>query len=248
MNRALVLTGGSRGIGRATALAAAAAGWSVGFGYRSDDEAAREVVAAIEDGGGRAVAVRGDVSVEADVLALYAAVEEALGPLGGAVVNAGIAGRPSDFVDVEEARMRRILEVNVLGALLCAREAARRLARSRGGRGGSIVLVSSAAARLGSPHEYVDYAASKGAVESLGVGLAKELAHDGVRVDVVRPGIIETDIHATGGDPDRAARLTPTIPLRRPGTGDEVAAAILWLLGESSSYTTGSIVEVTGGR
>lgn len=248
MTRTLLLTGGSRGIGRATALAAAADGWSVGLGYRADEEAAREVVAAIEEGGGRALAVRGDVSVEADVLALYAAVEEALGPLDGVVVNAGIARSPSDFVDVEEAWMRRILEVNVLGALLCAREAARRLARSRGGRGGSIVLVSSAAARLGSPHEYVDYAASKGAVESLGVGLAKELAHDGVRVNVVRPGIIETDIHAAGGDPDRAARLTPTIPLRRPGTGDEVAAAILWLLGESSSYTTGSIVEVTGGR
>ena len=248
MTRTLLLTGGSRGIGRATALAAAAAGWSVGFGYRADDAAARDVVAAIEEGGGRAVAARGDVSVEADVLALYAAVEEALGPLDGVVVNAGIAGRPTDLVDVEEARMRRILEVNVLGALLCAREAARRLAHSRGGRGGSIVLVSSAAARLGSPHEYVDYAASKGAVETLGVGLAKELAHDGVRVNVVRPGIIETDIHAAGGDPDRAARLTPTIPLRRPGTAGEVAAAILWLLGDASSYTTGSIVEVTGGR
>jgi NAD(P)-dependent dehydrogenase (short-subunit alcohol dehydrogenase family) len=248
MTRTLLVTGGSRGIGRATTLAAAAAGWSVGFGYRADGEAAREVVATIEERGGRAVAVRGDVSVEADVLALYAAVEEALGPLDGAVVNAGIAGRPADFVDVEEARMRRILEVNVLGALLCAREAARRLARSRKGRGGSIVLVSSAAARLGSPHEYVDYAASKGAVETLGVGLAKELAHDGVRVNVVRPGIIETDIHATGGDPDRAARLTPSIPLGRPGTADEVAAAILWLLGDASSYTTGSVVEVTGGR
>ena len=144
--------------------------------------------------------------------------------------------------------MRRILEVNVLGALLCAREAARRLAHSRGGRGGSLVLVSSAAARLGSPHEYVDYAASKGAVESLGVGLAKELAHDGVRVNVVRPGIIETDIHSASGDPDRASRLAPSIPLGRAGTADEVAAAILWLLGDASSYTTGSVVEVTGGR
>jgi NAD(P)-dependent dehydrogenase (short-subunit alcohol dehydrogenase family) len=248
MTRTLLVTGGSRGIGRATALAAAAAGWSVGVGYRADEQAAREVVAAIEEGGGRAVAVRGDVSVEADVLALYAAVEEALGPLDGVVVNAGIARSPSDFVEAEAAQMRRILEVNVLGALLCAREAARRLAQSRGGRGGSVVLVSSAAARLGSPHEYVDYAASKGAVETLGVGLAKELAHDGVRVNVVRPGIIETDIHAAGGDPDRAARLTPSIPLRRPGTADEVAAAILWLLGDASSYTTGSVVEVTGGR
>ena len=248
MTGTLLLTGGSRGIGRATAIAAAAAGWSVGFGYLSDEEAARGVVAEIEAAGGRAVAVRGDVSVEADVLALYAAVEEALGPLVGVVVNAGIAGRPGDFVDVEEARMRRILEVNVLGALLCAREGARRLALSRGGGGGSIVLVSSAAARLGSPHEYVDYAASKGAVETLGVGLAKELAADGVRVNVVRPGIIETDIHAAGGDPDRPARLTPTIPLRRAGTADEVAAAILWLLGDGSSYTTGSVLEVTGGR
>jgi NAD(P)-dependent dehydrogenase (short-subunit alcohol dehydrogenase family) len=248
VTRTLLVTGGSRGIGRATALAAAAAGWSVGFGYRADEEAARDAVAAIEDAGGRAVAVPGDVSVEADVLALYAAVEAALGPLDGVVVNAGIARSPSDFVEAQEAQMRRILEVNVLGALLCAREAARRLAHSRGGRGGAIVLVSSAAARLGSPHEYVDYAASKGAVETLGVGLAKELAHDGVRVNVVRPGIIETEIHAAGGDPDRASRLTPSIPLRRPGTADEVAAAILWLLGDTSSYTTGSIVEVTGGR
>src|SRR5262245_29235232 len=190
MAKTIVVTGGGRGIGRAVALGAGALGWSVGVGYRDDRSAADEVVAAIETGGGRAVATRGDVAVEEDVVALFDATMEAFGQLDGAVVNAGIAAPPLTLVEMDVARLRRIVDVNVMGALLCAREAARRLAVSRGGQGGSIVLVSSAASRLGSPNEYVDYAASKGAVDSLALGLARELAPDGVRVNAVRPGVI----------------------------------------------------------
>jgi NAD(P)-dependent dehydrogenase (short-subunit alcohol dehydrogenase family) len=248
VSKTIVVTGGSRGIGRAVALQAGALGWSVGVGYRDDRAAAESAVAQIESAGGRALAMRGDVGVEADVLALFDATEAALGPLDGAVVNAGIAGPPSRLVDMEAGRIRRTVEVNLIGALLCAREAARRLATSRGGRGGSIVLVSSAAARLGSPNEYVDYAATKGAVDSLALGLARELAPDGVRVNAVRPGVIETDIHASTGVPDRAARLAPLIPVGRAGTADEVAHAIVWLLSDAASYTTGALLDVSGGR
>lgn len=248
MPKTIVVTGGSRGIGRAVAVAAGALGWSVGVGYRRDRAAAEAVVAAVEKPGGRAVAVPGDVSVEADVLALFDAAEAALGPLDGAVVNAGIVGSSLRLVDMPADRLRRTVDVNVVGALLCAREAARRLAVSRGGKGGSIVLVSSAAARLGSPHEYVDYAASKGAVDTLCLGLAREMAGDGVRVNAVRPGVIDTEIHASGGQPDRAERLAPLIPAGRPGTAAEVAEAIVWLLSDAASYTTGALLDVTGGR
>jgi len=243
--KTILVTGGSRGIGRAVALRAGRLGWSVGLGYREDRRAAEAVVRAVQDAGGRAHAVRGDVSHEIDVVDLFDGVEEALGPLEGVVANAGITAPASPLAEMSAKRMRRILEVNVLGTLLCAREAARRLGASRGG---SLVLLSSAAARLGSPGEYVDYAASKGAVDTLCVGLAKELAPVGVRVNAVRPGIIETDIHASSGDPQRAERLTPTIPLGRPGSADEVAAAIVWLLSDESSYTTGAILDVAGGR
>lgn len=245
MAKTILVTGGSRGIGRAVALRAGRLGWSVGLGYREDRRAAEAVVRAVQDAGGRAHAVRGDVSHEIDVVDLFDGVEEALGPLEGVVANAGITAPASPLAEMSAKRMRRILEVNVLGTLLCAREAARRLGASRGG---SLVLLSSAAARLGSPGEYVDYAASKGAVDTLCVGLAKELAPVGVRVNAVRPGIIETDIHASSGDPQRAERLTPTIPLGRPGSADEVAAAIVWLLSDESSYTTGAILDVAGGR
>lgn len=248
MPKTIVVTGGSRGIGRAVAVAAGALGWSVGVGYRRDRAAAEAVVAAVEKPGGRAVAVPGDVSVEADVLALFDAAEAALGALDGAVVNAGIVGSSLRLVDMPADRLRRTVDVNVVGALLCAREAARRLAVSRGGKGGSIVLVSSAAARLGSPHEYVDYAASKGAVDTLCLGLAREMAGDGVRVNAVRPGVIDTEIHASGGQPDRPERLAPLIPAGRPGTAAEVAEAIVWLLSDAASYTTGALLDVTGGR
>ena len=248
MSKTIVVTGGSRGIGRAVALQAGALGWSVGVGYRDDRAAAEEVVERIESSGGRAVATAGDVAVEADVLGLFDAIEEALGPLDGAVVNAGIAGPPSRLVDKDEEQIRRTVEVNLVGALLCARDAARRLATSRGGRGGSIVLVSSAASRLGAPNEYVDDAASKGGMDSLALGLAREMATDGVRVNAVRPGVIETDIHASTGVPDRAARLAPLIPVGRAGTADEVAHAIIWLLSDAASYTTGALLDVSGGR
>ena len=238
-----MVTGGSRGFGRAVALQAGSLGWSVGVGYRDDRAAAEAVVERIEAAGGRGVATAGDVAVEADVLALFDATEEALGPIDGAVVNAGIAGPPSRLVDMTEERIRRTVDVNVVGALLCAREAARRL-----GRGGSIVLVSSAAARLGAPDEYVDYAATKGAVDTLALGLAREMAADGIRVNAVRPGVIETDIHASSGRPDRPALLAPLIPLGRAGTADEVAQAIVWLLSDAASYTTGALLDVSGGR
>lgn len=248
MAKTIVVTGGSRGIGRAVAVGVGALGWSVGVGYREDRAAADATVAAVERAGGRAVALAGDVSVEADVMSLFDRTEKALGRLDGAVVNAGIVGPPLPLAEMSEARLRRTIEVNIVGALLSAREAARRLSVSRGGGGGSIVLVSSAAARLGSPGEYVDYAASKGAVDTLCLGLARELARDGVRVNAVRPGVIDTDIHASGGQPDRPERLAPSIPIGRPGTAEEVAQAIVWLLGDDASYTTGALLDVTGGR
>jgi NAD(P)-dependent dehydrogenase (short-subunit alcohol dehydrogenase family) len=249
MPKTILVTGGSRGIGRAVALRAGALGWSVAVGYREERTAAEAVVTAVEEiGGGGVVALEGDVAAEADVVATFGGARAALGPLDGVVVNAGIVGPPSPLADMPVERVRRTIDVNVLGTLLCAREAARCLAVSRGGRGGSIVLVSSAAARLGSPNEYVDYAASKGAVDTLCIGLSRELAADGVRVNAVRPGVIDTEIHASGGQPDRARRLAPQIPLGRPGTAEEVAEAIVWLLGAAASYTTGELLDVAGGR
>jgi NAD(P)-dependent dehydrogenase (short-subunit alcohol dehydrogenase family) len=244
----ILVTGGSRGIGRAVALRAAALGWSVAVGFREDRAAAEAIVASVEAAGGRAVALAGDVTVEPDVIATFDGAEAALGRLDGVVVNAGVVGPSLQLADMGTERLQRTIDVNVVGALLCAREAARRLAVSRGGAGGSIVLVSSAAARLGSPNEYVDYAASKGAVDTLCIGLAPELAADGVRVNAVRPGVIETEIHARAGQPDRAQRLASQIPIGRPGTPAEVAEAIVWLLGDAASYTTGALLDVAGGR
>ncbi len=248
MHPTLLVTGGSRGIGRATALLAGRRGWSVAVNYLGNRAAADEVVADVVAAGGRAVALQGDVAVEADVVAAFEAAERELGPLGGVVVNAGIVAPPRPLMDMSAERMQRMFAVNVLGAYLCAREGARRLARSRGGRGGAIVLVSSMAARLGAPFEYVDYAGAKAAVDTLTLGLAKELGPDGVRVNAVRPGLIETEIHASGGQPDRAQRLGAGSPLGRAGLPEEVAEAILWLLSDAASYTTGAILDVAGGR
>jgi NAD(P)-dependent dehydrogenase (short-subunit alcohol dehydrogenase family) len=243
----LLVTGGSRGIGASVARRAARAGWAVMLTYRTDEPAAAAVVAEIEARGGTASAVAADIAREADVLAAFAAADRA-GPLGALVANAGIVGPKSRLDELTAERVERILAVNVVGTILCCREAVRRLSTAHGGPGGSIVLISSAASRIGSAGEYIDYAASKGAVDTLGLGLAREVAGEGVRVNVVRPGIIETDIHASGGQPDRAARLGPTVPAGRAGQAGEVAAAIAWLLGDEASYCTGAILDVAGGR
>jgi NAD(P)-dependent dehydrogenase (short-subunit alcohol dehydrogenase family) len=244
----VLITGASRGIGRATALLAAARGWPVAINYRNDAQAAAVTAAEVRKRGGRATTIQGDVSVEADVVALFAQAQADLGPLGGVVINAGVTAPAMPLAQMSAQRMRRVFEVNVLGAYLCAREAARALARSRGGMGGAVVLVSSAATRLGSPGEYVDYAGSKAALDTLAVGLAKELGAEGVRVNAVRPGLIETEIHATTGDPDRARKLGRASPLGRAGSAQEVAEGIVWLLSEAASYVTGSILDIAGGR
>ncbi|HEX3842768.1 MAG TPA: SDR family oxidoreductase [Steroidobacteraceae bacterium] len=244
----VLITGASRGIGRATALLAAERGWQVVINYRIDHEAAAEAAAEVQRRGSRATTVRGDVSVEADVVGMFREAHADLGPLDGVVINAGIVAPAMRLADMTAERLQRIFQVNVLGAYLCAREAARALSRSRGGKGGSIVIVSSAAARLGSPGEYVDYAGSKGALDTLTIGLAKELGAEGVRVNAVRPGLIATEIHATSGDPDRARKLGGAAPLGRAGQPEEIAEAIVWLLSGSASYVTGSILDVAGGR
>jgi NAD(P)-dependent dehydrogenase (short-subunit alcohol dehydrogenase family) len=247
MKRILV-TGGGRGIGRATAILAAQKGWSVAINYASNVVAAEETAAMVRDAGGRAVLVPGDVAVEQDVIRNFDAARAEFGGLDGVVVNAGIVGPAQQLADMSAERIRRMFEVNVVGAYLCAREASRLLSTARGGAGGAIVIVSSAAARLGSPFEYIDYAGSKAALDTLTIGLAKELGGQGVRVNAVRPGLIETDIHASGGQPDRAARLGAAMPLGRAGSAEEVAEAIVWLLSDASSYCTGSILDVAGGR
>ena len=244
----LLVTGASRGIGRSVALLAADAGWFVTINYRHDADAAAATLAALRERGGDGVLVQGDVADEADVVRMFDEAASDGRGLDGVVVNAGIVAPASRLADMGIERLRRMFDVNVLGAYLCAREAARRLPRSRGGRGGSVVLVSSVAARLGAPFEYVDYAGSKGAIDTLTIGLAKELGLDGVRVNAVRPGLIRTDIHGSGGQPDRAERLGATTPIGRPGEADEVAAAIVWLLGDAASYCTGTVIDVAGGR
>ena len=244
----ILITGGTRGIGRATALLCAAKGWNVALNYLRDATSAEKTAQAIRDAGARVVALRGDVADENDVIAMFREAESKLGPLDGVVINAGIVAPSSQLADMESARLKRMFDTNIYGAYLCARESARRLPRDRGGRGGAMVLVSSAASRLGSPFEYVDYAGSKAAIDTLTLGLAKELAQQGVRVNAVRPGLIETEIHASGGQPDRAQRIGATTPMGRPGRPEEVAEAIVWLLGDGASYTTGAILDVAGGR
>ncbi len=246
--KVLLVTGASRGIGRACALLAAEQGWAVGVNYREDAKAADAVVETIAKAGGRSVALKGDVAVEADVVGMFDATAKALGPLAGVIANAGIVGPTAKLVDMSAERMRRIFEVNVLGAYLTAREAARRMSKSLGGAGGSIVMISSAAARLGSPNLYVDYAGSKGAVDTLTLGLAKELGPEGVRVNAIRPGLIDTEIHMSGGEPDRAFVLGATAPMGRPGTAEEIAAAAIWLISDAASYVTGALIDVSGGR
>ncbi|HEY5204568.1 MAG TPA: SDR family oxidoreductase [Roseiarcus sp.] len=246
--KALLVTGASRGVGRACALLAAHTGWAVGINYREDAKAAEAVVEAIAKGGGRAIALKGDIAVEADVLGMFDAAARALGPLTAVIANAGIVAPAAKLAEMSVERMRRIFEVNVLGAYLTAREATRRMAKSSGGAGGSIVMMSSAAARLGSPNLYVDYAGSKGAIDTLTLGLAKELGPEGVRVNAIRPGLIDTDIHASGGDPDRAHTLGATAPMGRPGTAEEIAEAAVWLISDAASYVTGALLDVAGGR
>ena len=247
-SRVLLVTGASRGIGAATARLAAARGWSVAVSYRSDADAAAAVVRDAEAAGAAALAVACDVSVEGDVLRMFDEVDRRLGRLSGLVNNAGVLG-PAIRVDaVDVARLQRIFAANVIGSFLCAREAVRRMSTAHGGAGGAIVNLSSAAARLGSPNEYVDYAASKGAIDTMTLGLAKEVGGEGIRVNAVRPGLIHTDIHASGGDPGRVDRLAGGVPMRRGGTAEEVAEAIVWLLSDAASYVNGAIVDVTGGR
>jgi NAD(P)-dependent dehydrogenase (short-subunit alcohol dehydrogenase family) len=246
--KAILITGASRGIGRATAILCGAKGWSVAINYQSNQDAAEQTALAVTQAGGKAVTIRGDVTKEADVLAMFDAASNALGTLSGVVVNAGIVAPSLPLADMAVDRLRRMFDVNILGAYLCAREAARRLGTNRGGLGGSIVLISSAASRLGAPFEYVDYAGSKAALDTLAIGLAQELAQHKVRVNAVRPGLIETDIHASGGQPGRAQRIGATTPLGRPGRPEEVGEAILWLLSDAASYTTGAILDVAGGR
>jgi len=244
----VLITGASRGIGRATALLAGTRGWAVAVNYRKEAAAAAEVAAELQQRGARATTVPGDVSVEADVVAMFARAQADLGPLSGVVINAGITAPAMPLVEMSGERLQKMFRVNVLGAYLCAREAARALSRGRGGKGGSVVLVSSAATRFGSPGEYVDYAGSKAALDTLAIGLAKELGGEGVRVNAVRPGLVETEIHATTGDPDRARKLGRATPLGRAGRPDEIAEAIVWLLSDAASYVTGSILDVAGGR
>jgi len=246
--KTIFITGGTRGIGRATAFLCARKGWTVALNYLQDSAAADKTTREIQSAGGHATALRGDVAVEADVISMFSEAESKLGPLDGVVINAGIVAPSLSLADMESVRLKRMFEVNIYGAYLCARESARRLSKDRGGKGGSIVLVSSAASRLGSPFEFVDYAGSKAAIDTLTIGLAKELGQRGVRVNAVRPGLIETDIHASGGQPDRAKRLGATTPMGRAGRPEEVAEAIVWLLSDSASYTTGAILDVAGGR
>jgi NAD(P)-dependent dehydrogenase (short-subunit alcohol dehydrogenase family) len=247
MKGVLVVTGASRGIGAATAMLAAQAGFSVAVNYREQSAAAASVVTVIESAGGRAQAVRADISREAEVVRLF---EEAaaLGQVRGLVNNAGILETQMRVADMDGARLERILRANVIGAFLCAREAVRRMSTARGGAGGAIVNVSSVAARLGAAGEYVDYAASKAAIDVLTVGLAQEVALEGIRVNGVRPGFIYTDIHASGGEPGRVDRVKAFVPMKRGGTADEVARAILWLLSDEASFTTGATLDVAGGR
>lgn len=245
---AMIVTGASRGIGAATARLAATQGYAVCVNYRSDRAAADAVVASIAEAGGHAIAVAADVAREADVLRLFEACDRELGALTALVNNAGILERQMRVEEMGAARLERVFATNVIGAFLCAREAVRRMSTRNGGRGGAIVNVSSVAATLGSPNEYVDYAASKGAIDSLTVGLAREVAGESIRVNAVRPGWINTGIHASGGMPDRVERVKAELPLKRGGEPEEVARPILWLLSEESTYCTGAILDVSGGR
>jgi NAD(P)-dependent dehydrogenase (short-subunit alcohol dehydrogenase family) len=239
----VLITGGSRGIGKATALRCAADGWSIALNYAGNAAAAAETTDSLKRAGAEAIALQGDVSREEDVLSIYNRAEQAFGALHGVVLNAGIVAQTMPLADMSAERLRTMFDVNVYGTYLCAREAARRLQP-----GGSIVIVSSMAAKLGSPFEYVDYAGAKGALDTLTIGLSRELGPKGIRVNAVRPGLIETEIHASGGNPDRAVQLGAGTPMGRAGKAEEVAEAIYWLLNDAPGYTTGSFIDVAGGR
>jgi NAD(P)-dependent dehydrogenase (short-subunit alcohol dehydrogenase family) len=246
--KVLLVTGGSRGIGAAVCRLGAKAGYRVAVNYASNKAAADALVGDIKAVGGDAFSVKGDVGSEADILAIFDAVDRSWGRLDAFVNNAGIVDAKARVDEMSVARLERMMRINVVGSILCAREAVKRMSTRHGGKGGAIVNISSAAAVLGAPDNYVDYAASKGAIDTFTVGLAREVALEGIRVNAVRPGIIDTDIHASGGQPDRVALIQDTLPMKRAGTADEVAAAVLYLLSDAASYTTGAILNVSGGR
>jgi NAD(P)-dependent dehydrogenase (short-subunit alcohol dehydrogenase family) len=246
--KVLLVTGGSRGIGAAICRFGSKAGYRLGINYAANQDAANALVAEIKAGGGEAFAVKGDVGSEADVVAMFKAVDRAYGRLDAFVNNAGIVDVKARVDEMDVSRLERMMRINVVGSFLCAREAVKRMSTRHGGSGGSIVNISSAAATLGSPGEYVDYAASKGAIDTFTIGLAREVAMEGIRVNAVRPGIIDTDIHASGGQPDRVERFRDLLPMKRAGKADEVAGAVLYLLSDAASYTTGAILNVSGGR
>jgi NAD(P)-dependent dehydrogenase (short-subunit alcohol dehydrogenase family) len=248
MSPTLLVTGGSRGIGAATAVLAAQRGWDVAINFARDAAAAERVAAQVRAAGRRALVLHADVSEESAVLAMFAAVDREFGALRGLVNNAGVVDMPARVDEMSLQRLQRMFAINLTGSFLCAREAVRRMSTKHGGSGGVIVNLSSAAARLGSPGQYVDYAASKAGVDLMTLGLAREVATEGIRVNAVRPGIIDTEIHASGGLPDRARQTAPMVPMQRAGSADEVAQAIVWLLSDEASYTTGTVLDVTGGR
>jgi NAD(P)-dependent dehydrogenase (short-subunit alcohol dehydrogenase family) len=248
MTKVALVTGGGRGIGAVTAELLASRGWDVCVGYRRDADSAARVVEACEQYGVRAIAVQADVSVEANVLELFRQCDQQLGTLDALVNNAGIVAPRSRVDELDADRLQRMMAINIVGPFLCAREAVRRMSTRHDGKGGSITNVSSAAARLGSAGEYVDYAASKGAIDTMTIGLAREVADEGIRVNAVRPGVIDTEIHASGGQPDRAQQLGPQLPMKRPGQPSEVASAIVWLCSDEASYVTGALLDVSGGR
>ncbi len=248
VERVVLVTGGSRGIGAATARIAAQRGWSVAVNYTSNEAAAQQVVQAVREAGRRAIAVQADVADERQVVRMFQEVDAQLGRITDLVNNAGVVDVAARVDEMSGARLQRMFGINVIGTILCAREAVRRMSTRHGGQGGAIVNVSSAASRLGSPSQYVDYASAKGAVDAFTLGLAKEVAAEGIRVNAVRPGLIETDIHASGGIPDRVKQLAHQVPMQRGGSAEEVANAIVWLLSAEASYTTMSLLEVSGGR
>jgi len=244
----ILITGASRGIGAATALAAARVGYAVAVNYQANSLAADEVVRQIRAAGGTAITVQADVAVEAQVMAMFTKLDAKLGPLTALVNSAGVVDVACRVDSMTVARLKRMFDTNVIGSMVCAREAVRRMSTRHGGSGGAIVNLSSVAATLGAAGQYVDYAASKGAIDTFTIGLAREVAAEGIRVNAVRPGVIDTEIHASGGQPARAQQLASSIPMQRPGTAEEVAHAILWLLSPEASYTTGALLDVGGGR
>ncbi|MBS4149093.1 SDR family oxidoreductase [Pseudomonadota bacterium DY0742] len=248
MDKVMLITGASRGIGAATAQLAARRGYAVCLNYRQRADAAEQLARRIRQAGGRAITVAADVADEKQVAALFAAIDRELGRLDVLVNNAGMLERQMHLEEMDAARLQRVFATNVLGSFLCAREAIKRMSTAHGGRGGAIVNLSSVAARLGAPHEYIDYAAAKAAIDAMTIGLAKEVAAEGIRVNAVRPGVVYTDIHASGGEPDRVERVRASVPMARGGQPEEIAEAVLWLASDQASYTSGALLDVAGGR